>query len=60
MRKTFAQVREEQRRKDIEEIEIRLTNMGLHREAKLLRMAMTGECHKVWPYIDETRYTLNG
>lgn len=59
-RKTFAEVRAEQRAQDIDEVCEKLISMGLREEAKKMRLSMTGECWKVWPYIDETRYTLNG
>lgn len=59
-RKTFAQVKAEQRAKDIKEVVLRLNLMGLAHEAEIMRRAMTGEWAHVWPYIDETRRNLNG
>lgn len=59
-RKTFAQVREEQRVADIREACDRLKSMGLHDAAEKLRRAMTGEWRTSWPFIDETRRSLDG
>jgi hypothetical protein len=57
-RKTFAQVKGEQRKADIDEVVSRLQTMGLSQEAEAIRRAMTGEWRVTWPYLDETRHSL--
>lgn len=59
-RKTFDQIRAEQRAKDIDEIVLRLQLMGLSDVATKVKDAMTGDCYRKWPYLDETRHSLDG